>query len=80
MTLATCATSAVSTGGSRSTFRPMSSSVTGRTWFRVSLGACPPVLDPPLLIVRDRRLLKLSDRDLEAKEGNRKADSEAGRA
>jgi hypothetical protein len=38
-----------SAGASRSTLRPMSSSVIGRTWFRVSLGALPPARDPPLL-------------------------------
>jgi hypothetical protein len=58
----------------------MSVSVTGRTWFRVSLGACPPMLDLPLLIVREQQLLKLSEKYLEAKEGDRKADSVAGRA
>jgi hypothetical protein len=44
--------SAVPTGASRSTLRPMSSSVTGRTCFRVSLGTLRPVPDPPLSSVR----------------------------
>jgi hypothetical protein len=46
--------SVASAGALRSTFRPMSSSVTGRTWFRVSLSALHFALDPPLPFIRER--------------------------
>jgi hypothetical protein len=37
----------------------MSSSVTARTWFHVSLGALRSAADPPLLCIKEQRLLKL---------------------
>jgi hypothetical protein len=77
---AACAVSAASAGAPRSTFRPMSSSVTGRTWPRVSASTLRSALDPPLPCVMKQRLPKLSNKDLDAKEGVQRADSEAERA
>lgn len=77
---AACAVSAAFAGASRSTFRPISWSVTGWTWLRVSVGTLRSALDPPLPCVMKQRLLKLSDKDLDAKGGVQGADSEAERA
>jgi hypothetical protein len=51
--------SAASAGALQSTFRPMSSSVTTWTWFRVSASTLRTTPDLPLPRVRELRLLEL---------------------